>query len=124
MNICTVTLERSERLDRLISTYHPDLGMEFSYTLTPPVVLGAKHMRITGYLKEYPDTHITVSVNTGGRRSCVFTIFARTKGEERDETYYQAVEKWIDKYLCEPTQTSPDQFEQHILALINADYIR
>lgn len=117
-------LESSEKLDRLIDTLYPDPGMKFTYSLTPPVTLGVKHMRISGHLKEHPDTHVTVSAKTDGSPSRAFTIFVRTKGEERGEAYYQRVEKWIDKYLCEPTQTSPDQFEQHMLALIDADYIK
>lgn len=124
MIVCSIILESSERLDRLIDTYLPDPGMKFTYSLTPPVTLGAKHMRISGYLKEYPDTHITINAKTDGSPSRTLTIFARTKGEERGEDYYQGVEKWIDRNLCEPIQTSPDQFEQHVLALINADYIK
>lgn len=124
MIVCSIMLESSERLDGFIETLHPEAGMKFIYILTPPVTLGAEHMRISGYLKEYPDTHITIDAKPDGSASRAFTIFARTKGKERSEDYYQGVEKWIDRNLCEPIQISPNQFEQHILALIDADYIK
>jgi hypothetical protein len=114
----TITVsDRPERVQRLLKSmqhHHPNPGWQFSYLVKPAGTLKKTKTRHAGLLKEFPDTHLSMSIMRNSPNYDHIIIEFRSEKDWPTLVYT----KWFDENIRPIIFSAPDEFGEKVGELI------
>lgn len=90
---------------------------QYTRSFTPPVKLSLAHVHFSGCIKALPNVEVSILLKGFGGDYRSMSVIFRSK----DTLDTSSCSTWLKETLIPLVETSPDEFEQKVLALIDRD---